>query len=141
MYTFWKYNHNLSEVWSKFGRTKLRHLGVEVWSEFDISVVEVWLTSWLSQQPTHSHNFWTIVIICRYSNRNFWLCYSQILNMFQSFEYLFDGLFKTVIIICGQHNHNLWLSYTHIMTIVWSASANKHFICSKTIIVNLKSDY
>ena len=131
-------------IWTKcgrtFGRTKLRHLGVKVWSEFGISVVEVWLTSWLSQQSTHSHNFWNIVRISGYSNRDFWLLYSQILMAFISVDYLFEGLFKTVIEFCGQCIHNFRLLDTQMLTICWSASANKHVICSSTI-VNITSCY
>ena len=70
-------------IWTKCGRIELRHLGVDVWSESGINVVGVWLTSWLPQQPKHSHNFWTMVRICGHRNRNFWLLFPQTLMIFQ----------------------------------------------------------
>ena len=102
-------------------------------------VTNVLFTRYLGQ-PEHSQNFWNIVRICGWNNRNSGLCYSRILMIFRSFDYLFEGLFKTVVRICGQHTHNSWLVYTHIMIVVWSAPAKTHFICSRTIL-NLKSDY
>ena len=109
---FWKHSHNLwnssqnlNEVWSKFGRTELRHLGVDVWSEFGTSVVEVGLTSWLPQQPKHSHSFWNMVRICGYSSLNLWLVGSQITMMFQKF-----WLFAWRVV--QNRSQNLWTTHS-----------------------------